>query len=94
MGLSVSKVSVKKNLKTGDDSYYNDFESMGDSKSMSNNTEATVVCFMCKKNIPKSQALAHNKVCTKVQTSKSQGSKKQEEGKKYSPIREDEDEEA
>ena len=49
VGLSVSKVSVKKTLKAGDESnsYSNDFESMGESKSMS--TEATVVCFMCKK---------------------------------------------
>ena len=67
----MSRLSVKKNLKTNkndDDSYSNEFESIGESKTLSN--EATVICFMCKKQIPKSQALSHNKTCTKVQITK------------------------
>jgi len=59
-GLSMSRVSVKKGLKSGGDdggenSYSNDFESIGESKTLSN--EATINCFMCKQQIPKSQAL-------------------------------------
>ena len=61
-GLSMS-LGVKKNLNKNsavrdkdDDSYSNEFESIGDSKTISNDT-ATVICFMCKQQIPKSQAL-------------------------------------
>lgn len=51
-GLSL-QLSVKKSLnKKDDDSYSNEFESLGDSKVISN--EATVICFMCKQQIPKS----------------------------------------
>ena len=70
VGVSMS-LNVKKNLnKKGkndgadEDSYSNEFESIGDSKTLSN--DATVICFMCKQQIPKSQALQHNKTCTKV----------------------------
>ena len=70
VGVSMS-LNVKKNLnKKGkndgadEDSYSNEFESFGDSKTLSN--DATVICFMCKQQIPKSQALQHNKTCTKV----------------------------
>ena len=61
-GLSMS-LGVKKNLNKNsagrdrdDDSYSNEFESIGDSKTISNDI-ATVICFMCKQQIPKSQAL-------------------------------------
>lgn len=46
----MSKLSNKKNLKVNnindDDSYSNEFESIGESKSQSNDN--TVLCFMCK----------------------------------------------
>ncbi|CDW82200.1 UNKNOWN [Stylonychia lemnae] len=102
-GLSVQlsvKKSLNKNTKNDDDSYSNEFESIGDSKTISN--EATVICFMCKHQIPKSQALQHNKICTKVQIG-GKGKKNSiskddnpsiKHQRKYSPIREAEDEEA
>jgi len=50
VGLSV-QLSVKKNLNKNsknheDESYSNEFDSIVDSKTISN--EATVICFMCK----------------------------------------------
>lgn len=91
VGASLNKISLKKTLKgkQDEDSYSNEFESLADSKSASNN-EGSVLCFMCKLQIPKSQALQHNKVCTKVSMSKANRNNKDN----VSPIREAEDEEA
>lgn len=58
---------------------------MAESKTLSGGVEnGAITCFVCKQQIPKSQALHHHKVCKKA----SAGGKRD---KKYSPIREAED---
>ncbi len=81
--VAISFKNIKKPLETGD-SYSNEqFESMAESKTLSGDDRIT--CFMCKQVIPKSQALTHHQICKKMQD-------EGRLGKKYSPIRETEDE--
>lgn len=86
----MSKVSIKQKLQhsdTGDGhTYSQEFESLVDSKSK----EDKITCFVCKQQIPKSQALSHNAVCKKLKKKNTQEVKSGK--RKYSPIRETEDE--
>lgn len=82
MGLSLAK--IKQRIETGE-SYSNEqFESMAESKTLSGGLDnGAITCFVCKQQIPKSQALHHHKVCKKATAEK--------RDKKYSPIHEAED---
>ena len=67
------------------DSYSNEqFESMAESKTLSN--EEKIKCFVCKQQIPKSQAVSHHNVCKKLKKEKS--GENNNSNRKYSPIRE------
>ena len=91
-GLSMSKVSLKNNSRKDIGQEDNESESV---------SESTITCFLCKKQIPKSQALSHSNNCKKMgglQKNKGSNSdrKNTEESqarKNYSPIKEIESEE-
>ncbi len=64
------------------ESYSNEqFESVEQSRSNDDKGDK-IVCFLCKQQIPKSQAISHNAICSKKADSKDK------KVKKYSPIRE------
>ncbi len=67
---------------------------MAESKTLSNN-EDKIICFMCKQNIPKSQAASHSSICKKMssQPIKKKNTQDETSKRKYSPIKESEDEE-
>ena len=84
MAVSLAGTGGKKPIirVTETESYSNEqFESLADSKTVSNETNEKVLCFLCKQHIPKSQALTHNQTCKK-----NTGGKKVQ--KYSSPIRE------
>ena len=83
-GLSMSKVSVKQKLHTAESYSQDNFE---ESKTVS--IEDKITCFVCKAQFPKSQAHAHSSVCKKLKKKLTDDPKSR---RKYSPIRETEDE--